>query len=684
MCGIAGFFDPRGTRSLVDYEGAVTKMTHALIHRGPDDGGSWVDPASGVALGHRRLSIIDLSPSGQQPMCSASNRYWISFNGEIYNFRDLAVELEILGYQFRGHSDTEVLLAAIETWGIDTALQRVIGMFAFALWDRDQKTLHLARDRVGEKPLYYGWVANRFLFASELKALCIAPDWNGDISREALDRLMRYGYIPAPYTIYNKIYKLVPGCVLSLPVATLSATTPYDPVPDSPAHGVFSPRRYWSPLDVATRGLQQPLATSDTETIGDFERLFRAVVRQQMVADVPIGAFLSGGIDSTLVVACMQAESKRPVTTFTVGYHEEAFNEAKHAKSVARHLGTDHHEVYVTPDHAFEIIPRLPELYDEPFADSSQIPALLVSQLARRHVTVSLSGDGGDELFAGYNRYFWPTSISRRTGWLPASIRALLSSSITRWSPKAWNDFTERTLNFFPALRRHIPAEIGNKLHKLAMALHAPSPMGIYRSLISYWDGPSIVLGYQDANFARSDGELSEGADFIDQAMFFDFVRYLPDDNLVKVDRASMSVGLEIRVPLLDPRIVEYAWSLPRSMKLRDGKGKWILREVLAKYVPRELTERPKMGFSVPVGQWLIGPLRDWAEDLLDESRLRCDGFFDVARVRQRWNEHLSGTRDWSLSLWAMLMFQAWYREQPYMRSERTLAGEDAPSRTVS
>lgn len=668
MCGIVGFFDPRGPRAKIDYEGLAKAMTDTLIHRGPDDGGAWVEPASGIALGHRRLSIIDLSPSGRQPMWSASRRYCITFNGEIYNFLELAAELTAHGYPFRGRSDTEVLIAAVETWGLDNALRRAIGVFAFALWDAKDRILHLARDRVGEKPLYYGWVDNQFLFASELKAMRVVPGWHGSVSREALDLLMRYGYIPAPYSIYEGIYKLIPGCVLSLKSDSVSATTPFSPDPDQHLPGGVAPRRYWSASQVVTHGLAHPVTSTDVETVTELDRLLRSVVRQQMIADVPLGAFLSGGIDSTLVVACMQAESARPVKTFTIGYHEQAFNEAEYAGAIARHLGTDHHELYVTPEQAFDVIPLLPTLYDEPFADSSQIPALLVSQLARRHVTVSLSGDGGDELFAGYNRYLWPPSISRKIRWLPGGMRSLLASAITSVSPKAWNQAVERVTHFLPGARGRVPPEIGSKLHKLATALHAPSPMGIYTSLVSYWDGASVVLGNSADHIAPSGTALTGDADFIDQVMYLDLARYLPDDNLVKVDRASMSVGLEIRVPLLDPRIVEYAWRVPRSMKIRQGKGKWILREILAKYVPRDLTERPKMGFSVPIGQWLTGPLRDWAEELLDESALRADGFFDVQRVRQRWQEHLQGTRNWSLSLWAILMFQAWYREQKCAR----------------
>jgi asparagine synthase (glutamine-hydrolysing) len=669
MCGIAGLFDPRWSRSRIDYQSVLRTMTDALAHRGPDDQGAWVEPASGLAFGHRRLSIIDLSPNGHQPMWSASGRFIIVFNGEVYNFLDLAADLAANGCVFRGRSDTEVLLAAVEMWGLDSALRRVIGMFAFALWDAKERMLHLARDRVGEKPLYYGWVADRFLFASELKALRAVPGWHGTVSREALDLLMRYGYIPAPFSIYEGIYKLTPGCTLSLPTGSITLSTPFEPDPDrAPADGV-APRRYWSALQVARQGLARPVTSTDVETVSELDSLLRSVVRQQMIADVPLGAFLSGGIDSTLVVACMQAQSRQPVKTFTIGYREQAFNEAEYARAIARHLGTDHQELYVTPEQALDVIPRLPVLYDEPFADSSQIPMLLVCQLARRHVKVSLSGDGGDELFAGYNRYLWPPAISRRIRWLPTGIRASLASAITHFSPTGWNQSVASATRHLPSLRRRVPPEIGSKLHKLAAALSAPSPMGIYTSLIGYWDGPSVVLGHTYGHSAPR-AALGVETDFVDEVMCLDLMRYLPDDNLVKVDRASMSVGLEARVPLLDPRIVEYAWRVPRSMKIRHGKGKWILREVLARYVPRKLTERPKMGFSVPIGQWLTGPLRYWAEELLDESTLRSDGFFDVQRVRRRWQEHKRGRRNWGLSLWTVLMFQAWFREQRGAQSE--------------
>ncbi len=672
MCGIAGFFDPLKKESQTDDRVLAGNMALTLAHRGPDDEGIWLDQASGIGLVHRRLSIIDLSPAGHQPMLSASGRYCICFNGEIYNFMDLMEELRGAGHQFRGRSDTEVLLAAVEAWGITTASTRLIGMFAFALWDRHDQVLHLVRDRVGEKPLYYGWAGNLFVFGSELKALRVAPAWDGEIDRESLALLMRYGYIPSPWSIYSGIFKLVPGCILSIDVRSLSGAASICPDPDSNASTCMSPRRYWSAQAVARSGIDGLPHMDSGVAVARLDEILRKAVRQQMIADVPLGAFLSGGIDSSSVVACMQVESHRPVKTYTIGYREGDFNEADYAREIANHLGTDHTELYLDPAQVRDVIPMLPSIYDEPFADPSQLPTSLICKLARQHVTVCLSGDGGDEIFGGYNRYKWLQTVWNGVRWVPVPARRLLARTLMSVAPASWDRLAVRWLGKGPGGGSRLP-QLGNKLHKLGRAMEAGSIADMYDSLVSYWgDLPSVVLNASRVGDRLPDmGDFLGGkADAIDQAMYSDLTWYLPDDNLVKVDRASMRVGLEVRAPLLDARVVEFAWSLPRSMKINDGKGKWILRQVLSRYVPPALTERPKMGFSVPIGEWLRGELRPWAEDLLDEAGLREEGFLDADRVRRQWSEHLAGKSDYSLSLWAVLMFQTWYRQETQIQSD--------------
>jgi asparagine synthase (glutamine-hydrolysing) len=624
-------------------------MADTLRLRGPDDGGAWVDAEAGIALGHRRLAIIDLSREGHQPMHSSCGRYVIVFNGEVYNYQDIRHELEQESQgpalPWRGHSDTEVALAAIGRWGIEAAVKRFIGMFAFALWDRTERVLYLVRDRMGEKPLYYGRMGGSILFGSELKALRAHPAFKGQIDRDALALYLRHNCIPAPYSIYRGIFKLPPGTMLA--VADRDASFPV-------------PVQYWSAREAAEHGVAEPFAGSTEEAIITLDGLLRDAVRFQMVADVPLGAFLSGGVDSSTVVALMQAQSDRPVKTFTVGFKEAGYNEALHAKAVAACLGTDHTEVYVTPAEAMAVIPKLPALYDEPFADSSQIPTFLVSELARRSVTVSLSGDGGDELFAGYNRYFWGRSIWKKLGWMPQSLRAAAAAVLTLVPPRRWD-------RVFSAAGHLLPSKInqrtpGDKIHKLAEVLAVESPEAMYRGLASHWKDPaSVVLGASEPPTALTDRRLwSNLPDFTQRMMYLDTVTYLPDDILVKVDRASMGVSLEARIPFLDHRVVEFAWRLPLSMKVRDGQGKWLLRQVLYRYVRKELIERPKTGFGLPIDAWLRGPLRDWAEDLLDEKRLSEEGFFDPLPVREKWKEHLSGTRNWQHYLWDVLMFQAW------------------------
>lgn len=625
-------------------------MVDTLLHRGPDDAGVWADVNAGIALAHRRLSILDLSPAGHQPMVSANGRFIIVFNGEIYNHLELRSALE-LGRSptcWRGHSDTETLLAAFDVWGIEATLKRVVGMFALALWDRQARSLTLARDRLGEKPLYYGYSGSVFLFGSELKALRAHPEFAADIDRDALTLYLRYSNVPAPFSIYQGIRKLLPGTWLTLDEA------------DFAEHRLPAPHAYWSVRDAAVAGRSAPFAGSAAEAQTELERVLSQAVVGQMMADVPLGAFLSGGIDSTTVVALMQKHSARPVKTFTIGFHEAGYNEAEHAHAVARHLHTEHTEWYVTPEEAQAVIPRLPALYDEPFADSSQIPTFLVSQLARQHVTVSLSGDGGDELFGGYNRYFWAMNIWRRLGWAPKSLRAAIAGVLTAFPPAAWNRVFKGFSRLLPANLRY--ANPGDKLHKLAEILAVKRPEEIYLGLVSHWKQPAQVVagGFEPPTILTDSSHWAELPDFEQRMMYLDTVTYLPDDILTKVDRAAMGVSLETRVPMLDHRVLEFAWTLPLSMKIRHGQGKWLLRQVLYQHVPKELIERPKMGFGIPLDQWLRGPLRGWAEDLLVEQRLRQEGFFHPEPIRQKWIEHLDGRRNWSYYLWDVLMFQAW------------------------
>ncbi len=652
MCGIAGFFNPSQKLAQTELLNTATRMSDALVHRGPDDQGAWADADFGVALAQRRLSIVDLSPEGHQPMVSACGRYVIIFNGEIYNFGKLRKELEPLGHQFRGHSDTEVMLAAIRQWGLETAVKKFVGMFAFALWDRQEKSLSLARDRAGEKPLYYGWCGSTFLFGSEIKALRAHPNWQTEIDRNSVAAMMRHLYVPAPYSIYKGIYKLVPGTILTLPLAQAE-------IPATPA-----PQAYWNPKAEAENAYANMLRGSDDEALTELEFLLRESVSGQMIADVPLGAFLSGGIDSSLIVALMQAQSATPVKTFTIGFNEAAYNEAEFAKAVAQHLGTDHTELYVTPKDAMDVIPKLPALYDEPFADSSQIPTFLVSQLARQHVTVSLSGDAGDELFGGYNRYFWAKNIWSKVGWIPHGVRKAAASSITTVSPEAWNSTFQGLSALIPQnLKYNVP---GDKLHKLAEVLKVEQPEAMYRNLISSWKKPTELVTNTVELFTTLADEQQWAAlpELEQRMMYLDFVTYLPDDILVKVDRAAMGVSLETRVPFLDHRVIEFAWRLPLNMKIRDGKGKWVLRQLLYKYVPPALIERPKTGFGVPIEVWMRGALRDWVEALIDEKRLRREGFFNATLVRQTWAEHLSGQRNRQYYLWPILMFQAWLAEE--------------------
>ena len=664
MCGIAGILWPENTNK-DQLTSIVAKMLATLPHRGPDANGVRVESNNGLALAHCRLAIQDLSPLGAQPMESGSGRYLIVFNGEIYNFRVLREELLRKGFSFRGSSDTEVLLAAIESWGLENALNRFNGMFAFALWDRETRKLHLCRDRLGEKPLYYGFLKGKLFFASELKAFKPVPDWNGEINREALTLFMRYGYIPAPFSIYKNVHKLVPGSILTIPEDFNIRGDVFSKFTETSSRISLHPIRYWSLIDVAHRGVEN-LIVSEQDALQEFDGLLKTVVTDQMVADVPVGAFLSGGIDSSLVTAFMQRGSSHPVKTFTIGYENDDFNEAKYASAIAKNLGTEHTEVYLAPHDTLDLIPQLPTIYDEPHADSSQLPVYLVSKIARQDVTVCLSGDGGDELFAGYNRYFKLEQVWRRSQMLPISLRKIISKLLLIVPPSGWDRIYSLVCNL---TSKNIGREtsVGLKVQKLAIILSKKSVSDMYKELLSFWNAPEAVVlyGREPACVLDREDKFSTSSGFVNQALLWDSLSYLPDDNLCKVDRASMAVSLETRLPLLDHRIVEFSWRLPMSMKIRDGEGKWLLRQVLYQNIDRKLLDRPKMGFSVPIADWLRGPLREWGDSLLTKSRLEGDGFFDSVLVRQKWNEHLMGKRDWHLALWAVLTFQAWYeREQ--------------------
>lgn len=653
MCGFVGFLGGVNSNGHAGNEAMLRRMADTIATRGPDDAGYWSDMDHRVGLGHRRLSIIDLSPAGHQPMLSASSRYVIAFNGEIYNHLLLRQALEAAAQApaWRGHSDTETLLAGFDAWGVQGTVERAIGMFAFAVWDKQSSTLTLGRDRIGEKPLYYGWQglgnAAVFLFGSELKALRAHPSFENNINRGALCLQLRNNYIPAPYSIYEGISKLLPGSLLTV---SLQQCKPK----------VWS---YWSSVRAAESGVANCFAGTAEQAVDELEVLLKDAVRQQMMADVPLGAFLSGGVDSSTVVALMQAQSSRPVKTFTIGFHEARYNEAEHAKEVAKYLGTDHTELYVTADQAMAVIPRLPALYDEPFSDSSQIPTFLVSQLAKQHVAVSLSGDAGDELFCGYGRYQMTANLWTMLAATPMPLRRLAAKGLTSVSPKSWNKVAEIVGSLLPRSLQF--ANVGDKLHKGAGVLGSKSCDALYLRMASNWHDPAsvVIRGYEPPTLLTDESPIA-GLDRIQRMMARDMLTYLPDDILVKVDRAAMGVSLEARVPFLDHRVVEFAWRLPQSMKLCDGQTKWALRQVLHRHVPRALIERPKMGFGVPIGDWLRGSLRDWAESLLDESRLRNENFFNPEPVRRKWEEHLSGQRNWQSPLWDILMFQAWLEQQ--------------------
>ena len=654
MCGICGYINLSGTETNDELAARVGLMAGSIAHRGPDDAGVWVDAGAGIALGHRRLSILDLSPGGHQPMASASGRFLISYNGEVYNFKEIRRELEENGARFHTSTDTEIILSAIENWGLPQSAKRFVGMFAFALWDRKERMLHLVRDRVGEKPLYYGWSGGCFLFASELKALKAHQSWKYEINRDAIAQFMRYSYIHVPHTIYRNVYKLQPGTILSRRLDDLrreGLSTDHAPLASSP---------YWSFKKVFEDGTSSQYEGSENEAVERTEEILKNAVGLQMVADVSVGAFLSGGVDSSLLVSLMQSQSSKPVKTFTIGFNEAFYNEAENAKAVASHLGTDHTELYVGPSMAMEMIKRLPAVYDEPFADCSQIPVLLLAELTKQYVTVSLSGDGGDEIFAGYNRYFFGRKIYRRYGRLPTSAKKLLIGLMRILSPTEWDALFRRVYGILPRnLRQRMP---GDRIYKLAEALEADTPEGMYLNLVSHWKSPtSIVLNSTEPPDVISQRHLWPGLhEFVEVMNYIDCLSYLPDDILLKIDRAGMAVSLETRMPYLDHRLIEFAGRVPISMKFKDGKGKWLLRQILYKYVPEEFFEKNKMGFGLPIDAWLRGPLRSWAESLLDEKRLASEGFLHPAAVVSRWNDHLKGKANYQYLLWNILMFQAW------------------------
>tara|TARA_R110001592_G_scaffold3525_16_gene19987 strand:+ start:27308 stop:29251 length:1944 start_codon:yes stop_codon:yes gene_type:complete len=642
MCGITGLytFDPRPDRAHLHR--VITGMNDALATRGPDSDDVWQDPDVPLALGHRRLSIIDLSPAGAQPMESASGRYMIVFNGEIYNFKSLKASLETThGVIFRGHSDTEVLLSAVEHWGVQQTLEKINGMFAFALWDRQKQALFLARDRMGKKPIYVGWAGSTLVFGSELKALCAHPEFRRDVSRPAVTSYMRFGYVPAPLSIYRDVWQIPAGMMMAIDLRMLRG--------GQDLKSLLEP--YWSHKDALLSARDNPVDNAE-DAVRDFEKILSECVGERMVSDVPLGAFLSGGIDSSTIVALMQAQSDQAVKTYSIGFEEAGYNEAEQAKAVAQHLKTDHHELYIKPQDALDVVAQLPHIYDEPFADASAIPTYLVSKFARESVSVALSGDGGDEMLGGYTRHISGPKAWNATNNIPPKFRKPIAQMIRSVPPSLWS-----------SLRPNRP-QFGSHMHKFADTLEKHTQGDVYLSLVSNWPKPRMCVtdGYEEMIPLVDPDMQIDGVTFAEEMMYWDTLSYLNGDILTKVDRASMAVSLEARAPLLDRRIYDYVWRLPLDMKIRNKKGKWLLRQVLHHHVPEDLYERPKQGFSVPIGAWLRGDLKDWAEDLLDEYELRAQGFLNYKHIHTLWDEHQKGRGNHAEKLWTVLMFQAWYR----------------------
>ncbi|MDA8612539.1 asparagine synthase (glutamine-hydrolyzing) [Candidatus Pelagibacter bacterium] len=649
MCGINGFY----SKSSSTFNNIIVKMNSAISHRGPNTNGTWLDKNSGIVFGHQRLSIIDLSVAGNQPMRSSSERFILTYNGEIYNYLEIRKELEKNNSHIKwsGNSDTEVLLEAIDFWGIEITLQKIDGMFAFGLWDQKNRSLTLARDRIGEKPLYFGWQGRGdnkvFLFSSELKSLKVHPEFNKEISRDAIALQLRHNCIPAPYSIYRNIYKLLPGHFLQLSQNDLKNSL----LPSS--------KIYWSLAETAIKGCDKQFSLSEKDVQKDLDKNLRLSVKKQMVSDVPLGVFLSGGIDSTTIAALMQLQSNKPIKTFTIGFDEGDYDEAKYAKRIAKHLGTNHTELYISPKKAMEVIPKIPSIYDEPFSDSSQIPTFLVSQLAKQQVKVALSGDGGDELFCGYNRHVISKKFSNIFRLTPLSFRKIFSSGLHSISPQGWNKISK----LLPGLNNY--SNFGDKIHKFGYALEAKTLHDLYYMLRSHWQNPTeVVIGSKEPGTLLT--QFKPKLDMLNaqqQMMVLDALTYLPDDILVKIDRASMASSLETRAPFLDHKLIEYVWKIPHDLKFRKGQGKWILKKILSQYVPSNLIERPKMGFGIPLDAWLRGSLKDWAESLLSEKRLIQENYFNAKLIRDKWEEHLSGKQNWQYLLWNVLMFQAWIEE---------------------